>query len=181
MKKTGYTIGFAVFALMGLAALLLCVMTLFTGTVDGLFVRERITVSSSAMTAKEGSAYVVQVSGRIHNEGDHTVRVDEVKLALHGENGTETKILEGFEIDARVSHDLFCEWTSSEPFENVDSVELVIDGQAHRISNSEGSFFSAETVILFAFCAVSAFLCVFFAKKRYYVYEEEKMAKEKID
>ena len=85
MKKTGYTIGFAVFALMGLAALLLCVMTFFTGTVDGLFVRERITVSSSAMTAKEGSAYVVQVSGRIHNEGDHTVRVDEVKLALHGE------------------------------------------------------------------------------------------------
>ncbi len=179
MKKVGYSIGCFGFAAVGLFCLVLCVISLFTGSVDGLTVKEPITVSSSAVTAEEGSTYVVQVRGRLHNESDREISVEGVELLLRHEGTSATETFDGFDVDARVTHDLFYEWTSPVPFDSVDAVELILDGEGHRLSNEESSILSTDTVLFLIIALLCALFAVFFAKKRYYVYEEEQMSSAK--
>ena len=179
MKKVGYSIGCFGFVAVGIFSLVLCVISLFAGSVDGLAVKERITVSSSAVTAEEGSAYVVQVRGRLHNESDREISVEGVELQLRWGETSQTQTFGGFDIDARVTHDLFYEWTSPVPFDSVDAVELILDGEGHRLSNEESTLLKTDTFLFLIISLLCALFAVFFAKKRYYVYEEEQMSSAK--
>ncbi len=178
MKKTAYKIGFGVSALLALLCLILCVVTLFTGTVEGIFVREPVSVSASLLDATR-TQYGVQVRGLLFNEGGERVHVDALKLVVRHGNKSETRTLEGFDVEARSAKDLFYEWTSETAYDSVDAVELVIDGEGMRLSNAAPSFLSLDTLLFLTGCVIFAFLAVFFAKKTYYISCEEKLLAKK--
>ncbi|MBE6589422.1 MAG: hypothetical protein E7643_04515 [Ruminococcaceae bacterium] len=177
MNKIGYSIGACVAGALAVLFLVLSILTLFTGNVDGLFVKEPITASASSLDAS-GERSLVQLRGILFNEGDERLTVEKVRLTLRHENATEKRELDGFVIEARTAYDVFYEWSSPVPFDSVDAVELVIDGEATRLSNSEQSPLSLETLIFLSCAVVAVIFAVFFGKKRYYVYQEEKMCAE---
>lgn len=175
MKKYAYKIGFCLAALLGLLCLVLCVATVFTGNVKGLLVREPITVSASPLDATH-TQYSVQVRGILLNESGDKMVVDAVRLTLRDGGRIELKELAGFDVGVRSVRELFYEWESSVPFDRVDAVELVIGGEAQRLSNSTPSVFSLDTLLFFTSCAILAFLAVFFAQKDYYAFCEKRLA-----
>ena len=178
MKKYGYKIGFCVSALLGLLCLVLCIVTVFTGNVKGILVREPITVSAAPLDA-EYDRYSVQVRGILFNESGDAFAVDAVRLTLRDGEKSEIRELAGFEIGVRSARELIYEWESDVPFDSVDAVELVMGGEAERLSNSTPSVFSLDTLLFFTGVAIFAFLAVFFAKKDYYVFCEKRLAEKR--
>ena len=135
-------------------------------------VTEKITASSSPLTADASTAYLVQVSGYIKNNTRKDVVIERISVPLDGVDGEI--VLENIVLPAYGSRSVFGKATAMTACDKVGEITAVIDGQHHYLQNPENASLTA-----FLIPAAAALVCVYFLikciKKRYYLYQEDCM------
>ena len=176
MKKHLYSIGAGVCALALIATLVFFVITLLPVGLAGVGIKDQIFVSSSPLDA-EGRTYLVQVRGSLVNENDEPITADMITLLVSdGKNAREVD-LGGGVLETRLALELTDTWEDIVAYDRVNAVYITVNGERHRVENVVESAIGADTVVSLAVAAIVALVGVSLAKQRYYIYQEEKMAK----
>jgi hypothetical protein len=139
-------------------------------------IAEKITVSSSPLTADSSTAYLVQVSGYVKNNTRGTVVIEKITVPLKNtSSGAEgTVVLENIELPAYGSRSLFEKEESQFIYDKVGEITAVVKGEEIFLQNPENT-----SLTVFLIPAAAALVCVYFLikciKKRYYMYQEDCM------
>lgn len=176
-RHVGYNLAVLLCMLLALFCAVMSLLSLFgMNRGGGIEVKERFEVSSSALDATYENN-VAQISGYLVNSGNEKVVVDRVTVVVGDGKAREEIELEGFTLYPRLPQEVFFEWKTSFYFDYVHSVTVEHDGYAERIANSSADWEFNPNVMLYAvLCMISAFVGVFFAKKRFYRWQEDQMA-----
>ena len=173
MKKHVYASLGALCGLIAVVFFVLFVITLIPVGFDGVRAAEPITVSS-APTDATGSTYQVQVRGILVNEGEE-IRVEKILLLVSGAGGSDTVVLDGRVLYTRMDAELFYEWESDIPFDTVDGVYLIADGEEKRLENTESEMLGIDTLVTAVLVLVLGMIGFAFFRQSYYIHRAEEL------
>ncbi len=140
-------------------------------------ISEKITASSSPLTASSSTEYLVQVSGYVKNNTRETVVIEKITVPLKNTNGDQEGVIvfENIELPAYSNRLLFEKEESQVPYGKVGEITAVVNGEEFFLQNPENTSLTA-----FLIPAAAALICVYFLikciKKRYYMYQEDCMS-----
>ncbi len=144
-------------------------------------ITEKVTVSSSPLTAGESTAYLVQASGYIKNNTAKTVVIEKITIPLKATEGGAKDgviVLENIELPAYGSRSVFGKDHAQTAYDKAGEITAVVNGEEIFLQNPENTSLTA-----FLIPAAAALVCVYFLikciKKRYYMYQEDCMRFEK--
>ena len=176
-KHIGYNVTLILCALLAVFFLVMTIVALFSTQIgEDIAVKEAFDVSSSSLDAQNQN-FVFQLSGRLINYEDQKAEVEKILVVVG--NGRERKEIEldGVVLYPRLAEEIRHEWKTSFSFDRVHSVTVVVGGERQLLANSTAEWEFNPNILLYALlCAISCFGTVFAAKKRYYRYQEDRMA-----
>ncbi len=178
MRKITCNIWLGVFALLLLACIVLTVITLLPSGIGGFSVKQPLTVSVSQKDAT-GEVYLGQIRGVLFNENEKDLKLEALYVEVENAGVRERVVIDGVTVHAHRTYDVLYEWETRTPHTAVNSVIAVVDGEEIRISNLAPALIDSDTLVCLLGVLVFGLLGTFFVKQRYYIYQEDKMKKEK--
>ncbi len=170
----------AFLALITLGLFVLLVLEILPESPELLETKQVIEVSSSPINKGEAS-YLNEVRGILYNGGEEAVTVDWVRVHVQDAQGNRRDVtIAGKTLPPRTEWDILHTELSSWGYQRVIRVEAMVDGEPVKLSNeTEKGLLTAPVVILAVLFASLVYGTVTAAKKRYYMYLEDKEDEEK--
>ena len=167
-------------ALSLLFAVLLILEGISTARRDAVVVKEPVTVSSSVVEVidDDHKVYSVQTVGRLHNQTQNAVRVENLKVVLDADGEQKVLSFDTFLIPAYSDQAIVDSFESEQDYTTVKWLEATVDGEPMVIPNLAVRAASAATGTVMAIYAMLlvavVWLLIIAAKKRYYLFQEAK-------
>jgi hypothetical protein len=178
-KHIGYNIAILLCALLAILCLVLAVVALFsTQSNEGIAVKEAFDVSSSPLDATNQS-FVTQLSGYLINYEDEKTQVEKIIVVVGNGRDRQEIELDGMMLYPRLAEEIRHEWQTNFNFNRIHSLTVVVGGERQLLANNTVEWEFDPNIVFYALlCAIACFGTVFATKKRYYRYQEDKMALE---
>lgn len=179
----------SVFAILAVVFAVLTVLSLVPSSGDtGITVKEPFTVSSSALSAGDGTLYGVQIGGVLKNTENKRQNDVEVRVEISDGDRTKTLLLTDedlSEIDAtfsswlpRTSFTVRREWTDATPYDEIRSVTVTVGDRSEELFNGTSGLFGGGALFWILLLAADAFGLTYWGKQTYYLYQERKLDAE---
>ena len=169
----------------GAWSLLLVVLLILEGVSmarrDTVVIKDSVSVHSSVITVinEEYKIYSVQTNGRLHNQTNNAVRVENLTIVLDADGREKVVSFDPFLLPAYSDYEIKYDFESERNYTTVKWVEATVDGEAVVIPNlavRAASAASGTVMVVYAMLLTSfVWLLIIAAKKRYYLYQESQM------
>ncbi len=165
--------------LLGILSIFLCVLLvleLIPEKEELPLVKEEIKISSAPLSVSE-SRYLNSLAGMLHNPGDETAVISDLTVTVLDSTGKQNDIvLRDITILPRSNYELSWEMLETVKYDRVARVNITVNGETGRLSNDpDPAVVSAPVAILAVCLGASVWGTVIAAKKRYYMYQEDRM------
>lgn len=170
--------------LWGALSLLLAVLLILEGVSmarrDAVVMKDPVTVNSSVLSVVNETyrIYSVQTEGKLHNQTQNAVRVENLKVILDADGEEKVLSFDTFLIPAYSDQAIRHSFESERNYTTVKWVEATVDGEAVVIPNlavREASAATSGVMAIYAALLVCfIWLLIIAAKKRYYLFQEAK-------
>jgi len=176
LKHIGQNLLILLSALLTLAFGVLTAIELIPANPFGVTVKEPLNVSSSPLTA-DASLFVSVLTGKLVNPTDVSVIMDEVQVTVSDGKTEKTVSAGSYTLPPRTSCEIRLDWQDTAAFDHVRQIKVTVNGVADILPNAVSGIGINGTAILCAgLFVLSAFFLLYFAKIRYYMYQEDSVA-----